>query len=139
MYRVLYIRFSSLPKVPVQISPSTKSSPGSVLPPQPVGRVRILVPVRVHHRQEIPVDVPYALRLILVVVHELVDDVRDRRGRYPLPGVDSSVYPDGLVARFPVRKAQQFQGFALDGGADCLDAAQVRVRLGQVVQVAVDV
>lgn len=101
--------------------------------------MRVLVPVGIEYRRDVPIGVLNRRRFGLEVGHELVDDEGDRRRRDPLSGVDAAIHPDRFVAGVPVGDLEDSDRLALNGRTDGLDRAQVGVGLGQVVQVPLDV
>lgn len=78
--------------VAVEVDPEAGAGAGGpVLPPEPVpvGAVRELVPVRVHHRHHVVVYLLHLLRQVVPVLRQLPRDVQHRRRGDPLPRVDS--------------------------------------------------
>lgn len=94
-------------KVPVQIGTgaAAASDAAAILAPQPIGGVRVLVAIRIGHRQHVPVNVAHILRLIVPVLGELVDDVGDRGRADPFARMDAAVQPDGRIAGIAVGDA----------------------------------
>lgn len=89
----------AIAKVAVQIDARTAAATdtAAILAPQSIGGVRVLVAIGVGHRQDVPVGVAHVFRLIVPVLDELIDDVRDGGGADPFACVNAAVHPDGGV------------------------------------------
>ena len=79
--------------VPVGVNAEASSLGTPCLPPHPVSLPGVGVAVRVGTGQEVPVDLVQVVRVGIIVVHQLVDEVGGHGGGDPLPGVNSSLQP----------------------------------------------
>lgn len=71
-------------KITVQVCSCTPSINVPILTPQSVHTMRVFIPIWIHNREDVPIDILHWLTMSITILSELIYDVRNRRWRDPL-------------------------------------------------------
>ena len=71
-------------KITVQVRSCTPPINVPILTPQSVHMMRVLIPIWIHNRENVPINILHCLTMCITILSELVYDVCNRRWRDPL-------------------------------------------------------